>query len=94
MLNLTLKTPRDEARAHGMINAACMLHNLILNVHPDTEFDLAIDDLASDDDDDDSDRDSDDGDSQTEAGVLGSVPINQRRREEVCSKLLELLGDD
>lgn len=75
------------------ISAACSLHNLLLNVYPDEQFDLTIDDLRSDDKDDASDDEEwrDDGDGHEHGS---QVPANQRRRDEVCTKMLELMSDD
>ena len=85
---MTLKKPKDEARAHAFINAACMLHNLVLNVHPDAEYDLFIEDDGWVDE-----PDEGVGDGQ---GPTPVVLPHQVRREEVCKQLLDLMedGDD
>ena len=79
---MTLKTPRNEARAHALINAACMLHNLVLNVHPDADYDLYIED-----------KESDEESNQEDLRPNPVVPPNQLRREEVCRQCLDLMDD-
>lgn len=84
-LNMTLRTPKDEARAHGMILAACMLHNVILNVHPDSDGPMWY---PSEDGE---DRDEVNQAEDVRDQPIRVIPANQRQREEVCDFMMNWL---
>jgi len=77
---LTLRTKRDQARAHAMIIAAAMLHNLLVNT--DTRW------HRSDEDEDDDEDDGRQGINMDDYRVTE----NHRRREALVDQMVRLEG--